>query len=240
MCRSAKSILWGRISPRKWRPVPSYWLENLDTVKREPQSSYLEITAERTKDIEENMKELDYLDDSILSNSDLELSKPAKLRSKKSNKRIKAHRAARRNDCHFPPGPSMGKKLFTKPRNSRKIGAPRRRDLPQPRPQCYVPNKGCNNYLTASNIRGTTLGISLAELMLQLQDREITEEDYDLLLQLDSAVTSEPSEVRKRTGALTRWYSHSAEDELMMEGEMCIVCMCQYTAGIRSTDHIAH
>lgn len=208
---------------RKWRAAPTTWLGDVRFIETFPSSS-LHLEDDCSCDYEAFAQEKSHYVTPLV---DMDLRKIEHLRVKKSSKQVKPHRAARSGDHFFKVAPSHGKKVFIHHRKQKILsqGQHPKRSLPQAnRPTTYAPSHG-NHYLTPTDTGD--LDVSLAELMLQIQEREITEDDYELLLQLDIANNNGSAQVRQRAGALRRWQSVSVDESLVAK-ESCVVCMSHF------------
>ncbi len=199
---------------------------------REPQSACfeLECSVESRIDCElANEWRLDDMDPFKKRSLDLELGgeRPKRVRRKKKFKEPKPHKEVRSKHCRHVIPRARGKQLYIKARNYALIGTHTCRLLPLGPPIVRQSSNYRSHYLTRSNLTETGLQSELAAFLLELQDREITPEDYDRLVQLEAATNGQNQ--KKSAAVLSRWLSRPVDSELADPGNdlaaTCVICM---------------
>lgn len=157
-----------------------------------------------------------------------------RLRVKKWTKGQKPHRACRSNDCKYTPKTQSGKDLHISARNYKKIMArseERNNAMHKSSSSPVLPFQSItgNSLLTSNNLNSSGLDTDLATFLLSLQDREITPNDYEILLQLDNFAVADK---KKRAGRIIkRLQSEILEDASAYNNEQCVICMDSYAEG---------
>ena len=80
--------------------------------------------------------------------------------------------------------------------------------------------------MTAYNADGD-LPSDVVNFLLTLQDRDITPEDYDILLRLDERVKAKTVD----SSVLDRLKKDTVGQDVVDSGDSCAVCMEEYTLG---------